>query len=85
MLRKKALTSYYALRDGETPFRTKAIVAAALVDLLSPVDVIPEMMLPGLGFTDDATAVTAALLLLSRSIRPEHRDRAAAKLSARRA
>jgi uncharacterized membrane protein YkvA (DUF1232 family) len=47
-------------RDGRVPGWVKVIPLAGLVYLLSPIDLIPDLMLPGLGQLDDM-----AILLLA--------------------
>jgi uncharacterized membrane protein YkvA (DUF1232 family) len=42
-------------------------------------DVIPDFI-AGLGFTDDASVLTAALAAVARHLRPEHKEKARAIL-----
>ncbi len=74
------LTAYYAAVDSATPFRVRAGLLAALAYFVVPVDMIPDLI-AGLGYTDDAAVLMAALRTLGNHIRPEHRERAAATLS----
>jgi uncharacterized membrane protein YkvA (DUF1232 family) len=48
-------------RDGRVPGWVKLIPFAGLVYLLSPIDLIPDMMLPGLGQLDDLAIVLLAV------------------------
>ncbi len=41
------------LRDPRVPVWPKALLALVLVYLLSPVDLIPDFAVPGLGYVDD--------------------------------
>jgi len=55
---------YDAMVDPRTPFEVKAIAIAALVYFISPNDVIPDFI-PGVGFSDDAAALAAAVASIS--------------------
>ena len=49
------------LHDGRVPGWVKLIPAAGLIYLLSPIDFIPDLMLPGLGEVDDVLVLLLAL------------------------
>lgn len=51
---------YKAMTDPRTPFEVKAIAIASLTYFISPIDLIPDFI-PGVGFTDDAAALAAAV------------------------
>jgi uncharacterized membrane protein YkvA (DUF1232 family) len=72
-------TAYYCVADPTTPPRVRAILLAALAYFVVPIDAIPDFV-AGIGFTDDATVLAGAIALVSRYIRPEHRERARAAL-----
>lgn len=55
---------YDAMVDPRTPIEAKLIAIAALIYLISPVDIIPDII-PGIGFVDDAAAITAAVASIS--------------------
>lgn len=55
---------YNAMTDPRTPFEVKTMAIAALVYLISPIDVIPDLI-PGIGFADDAAAIAAAVASIS--------------------
>ena len=67
-----AITAYYCTLDRQTPVRVRAALLAALAYFVLPTDVIPDF-LPGLGYTDDAAVLAAALQLVASHILPEHR------------
>ncbi len=69
------LAAYYAAVDPATPGRVRAILLAALAYFVIPTDVIPDLVV-GLGFTDDAAVLAAALRTLAGHIHPPHRERA---------
>ncbi|MCZ6773355.1 MAG: DUF1232 domain-containing protein, partial [Proteobacteria bacterium] len=47
----------------------------ALAYFIMPADVIPDFI-AGLGYTDDAAVLIAALKAIRDHLRPEHRDKA---------
>jgi uncharacterized membrane protein YkvA (DUF1232 family) len=49
------------LKDSRVPIWPKAIFALALIYLLSPVDLIPDFAVPGLGYVDDLLLLFLAL------------------------
>ena len=75
-----AVAAYMAAIDPATPARVKGILFAALAYFVLPADLIPDFLL-GLGFTDDATVLLAAIQVLSPHITDAHRARAEAFLS----
>ena len=69
------LAAYYCTRDPETPLKVRAILLAALAYFVVPIDMIPDF-LAGLGFTDDATVLMAAIGMISAHLKPEHKAQA---------
>ncbi len=69
------LAAYFAAVDPATPGRVRAILLGALAYFVIPTDMIPDVIV-GLGFTDDAAVLGAALRTLAGHIRPSHRERA---------
>jgi uncharacterized membrane protein YkvA (DUF1232 family) len=72
-----AAALWFCARDSQTPTRTKALLMAALAYFVIPTDMLPDWF-AGLGFTDDAAVIAAALGLAGRAIRPAHREAAKA-------
>jgi uncharacterized membrane protein YkvA (DUF1232 family) len=70
-----AVAAYYCAVDRATPLSAKAILMGALAYFVMPADVIPDFI-AGLGYTDDAAVLIAALKAISNHLRPEHRDKA---------
>ena len=70
-----AVAGYYCAVDRATPLSAKAILMGALAYFVMPADVIPDFI-AGLGYTDDAAVLIAALKAISDHLRPEHRDMA---------
>lgn len=79
----EVVAAYYAAFDSKTPFRTKAMLMAALAYFIMPIDVIPDFLL-GLGFTDDMTVLLTAFGLIRSHITDTHRERAQATVDALR-
>ena len=74
-----AVALWFCARDPATPFGTKAMLFAALAYFVLPTDFLPDW-LPGLGFTDDAAVIAAAIGLAGRAIQESHRASARAVL-----
>ena len=74
-----AVAAYYCVLDDETPVHVRGILIGALAYFVIPGDLIPDM-LPGLGFTDDAAVLWAALSTVKPHIKPRHRAAAARAL-----
>jgi len=75
-----ALAAYYCATDGKTPMYVKAVLMAALAYFIVPTDVIPDFIV-GLGYTDDAAVLAAAIGAVRSAMRPEHFDAARAFLT----
>ena len=78
MVVEKLLILFFVLKDADTPLRAKMIVASALGYFILPLDLVPDWLL-GVGFSDDAAAVAAAIAAVSAHIKPSHKERAKAK------
>jgi len=74
-LADQVVAAYYAAFDPATPFRTKAMLLAALAYFVMPFDVIPDFIL-GFGFTDDMTVLLTAFGLIRTHVTDDHRERA---------
>lgn len=71
----QVVAAYYAAFDPATPFRTKAMLLAALAYFIMPFDVVPDFVL-GLGFTDDMTVLLTAFGLIRSHVTDDHLERA---------
>lgn len=78
-----AAAAWFAVADPATPARVRFILGAALANLILPLDAVPDLV-PGLGFTDDAAVLAAAILSVRESILPAHRIAAHRALAALR-
>jgi uncharacterized membrane protein YkvA (DUF1232 family) len=72
---EQAVAAFYCATDGRTPVRVKAVLFAALAYFVLPADMIPDFAL-GLGFTDDATVLLAAMSALAPYVTEAHFERA---------
>ena len=77
---EKALILYYSLQDPDVPAWAKSIVAGALGYFIFPLDAIPDVFMPPLGYTDDVAVMTAALAAIAAHVTPGTKQRATAKL-----
>ena len=76
----QALLLFYVAQSPNCPTKIKAGIIGALGYLISPLDLIPDM-LPGIGFADDAIAIATAVALAQIYINDEIRAQAKAKLA----
>ena len=72
---EKALVLYVILTDRFTPAWVRALVVAALVYLINPLDLVPDAI-PGIGLADDLAVLALTLERLSRFATPRVRMRA---------
>lgn len=75
----KALQLYYVAQSPNCPMKVKAGIYGALGYLISPFDFIPDFM-PAVGYTDDAAAIGAALLLAQMYITDDVKMKAESKI-----
>jgi uncharacterized membrane protein YkvA (DUF1232 family) len=69
------LAAYYAVLDRRTPTIVRATLLGALAYFVMPVDAVPDL-LAGLGFTDDAAVLLAAMRVVAGAVNDEHREAA---------
>ena len=74
-------TLYYMLQDDKVPLQHKTYIVGALGYFILPIDLIPDGILPVIGFTDDIAVMTLVLKLVKDSITPEIKARANARVS----
>lgn len=70
-----AVAGYFCATDRRTPGFVKAVLFGALAYFVMPADLIPDFI-AGLGFTDDATVLMAAITAIRGHLTSEHRGRA---------
>jgi uncharacterized membrane protein YkvA (DUF1232 family) len=73
------LAGYYCAVDQATPTRVRAVLLGAVAYFVLPTDAIPDLF-AGIGFTDDAAVLAAALTAVGRHLQPRHREQARASL-----
>lgn len=71
--------AYFCAVDPATPLRVKGTLFAALAYFVTPIDAIPDFV-AGLGFTDDAAVLAAAIALVAKHLKPSHYAKARAAL-----
>ena len=86
---RQARLAWRLLRDNRVPGWVKVIPAIGLFYLLSPIDLIPDWVLPGLGQMDDIALILLALKMFVDLSPPgivgEHVDNLSGAGKARRA
>ena len=75
-----AVAAYYCAMDQKTPLYVRAVLMGALAYFIVPSDVIPDFI-AGLGFTDDAAVMAAAIAAVRSALTPAHFDKARAFLA----
>lgn len=75
----KALQLFYVAQSPDCPMKVKAGIYGALGYFISPLDLIPDAV-PGVGFSDDASAIGLALLLAQMYITEEVKEKARSKI-----
>ncbi|MDH3663426.1 MAG: YkvA family protein [Alphaproteobacteria bacterium] len=73
------VAAYYCAIDPETPGYVRAVLLGAIAYFVLPIDMVPDI-LAGLGFTDDASVLAAAVAAVGRHLQPQHRARAKSAL-----
>lgn len=68
---RHAVAMWHAWKDDETPLWAKALIVGALVYFVTPFDLISDVFV-GIGYTDDAAIIMAAVKALSDHIKPAH-------------
>ena len=74
------LLLYQLLITNLVPFADKAIIVAALGYFITPLDVIPDIII-GTGFIDDASVLLIALRYVFKNITPEVKQLAKEQLA----
>lgn len=74
------VAAYYCAADPQTPGYVRAVLLGAIAYFVLPIDMIPDI-LAGLGFTDDASVLAAAVAAVGRHLEPRHRELARKRLA----
>ena len=69
------IAAYYCAMDSQTPTKVRVVLLGALAYFIMPLDIIPDFIL-GVGYTDDAAILAAAISTVAAHITPKHRDAA---------
>ncbi len=73
------VAAYVCAMDRQTPTYVRAVLLGAVAYFVLPADAVPDF-LAGLGFTDDASVIAAAVAAVGRHLTPTHRAMARARL-----
>jgi uncharacterized membrane protein YkvA (DUF1232 family) len=71
----EVVAAYYCAFDPATPRHVRAVLLGALAYFVLPFDAIPDFV-AGIGFTDDAAVLLAAIGMVRAHITPVHREAA---------
>ncbi len=74
------VAAYHCAMDRDTPGYVRVVLFGALAYFVLPTDMVPDM-LAGLGFTDDASVIAAAIAAVGRHLEPKHREQARQSLN----
>lgn len=72
---ENALTLYYAAQEPTTPHWAKLVIYSSLAYFILPTDAVPDFI-PMMGYGDDLSALTSALVTVAMAITPEVKDKA---------
>ncbi|MEI6712669.1 MAG: YkvA family protein [Verrucomicrobiota bacterium] len=75
---EQALILANTLKDPDTPVWARGTILSALAYFLSPLDLIPDFI-PVAGYSDDLTAIAAAIAAVAVHIKEAHRIAARTK------
>ena len=70
-----ALSAWYCAFDQQTPSSVRYTLVGALAYFVLPADAVPDI-LPLIGFADDASLLSAALLAVGSNVTATHREAA---------
>ncbi len=70
---KDIVALFYYMRDPQVSWHRKAIVVAALIYFISPIDAIPDIA-PLVGYLDDLGVITALLKFLGSELIPYYQS-----------
>lgn len=73
------VAAYLCAMDRTTPTYVRAVLLGAVAYFVLPADMIPDLLV-GLGYTDDASVVAAAMAAVGGHLRPAHREEAHRRL-----
>lgn len=69
---EQALAAWYCAFDRETPSSVRYTLIGALAYFVLPIDIVPDI-LPLIGFADDASILSAAVVAVGTNINETHR------------
>lgn len=75
------LLLFYAFKKKDTPGWAKKVITGALGYFLIPFDIIPDPLIPIIGFTDDIIVLSVAMMVVTSYIDTNVVEQARAKLT----
>jgi len=75
------LLLFYAFKRKDTPGWAKKVITGALGYFLIPFDIIPDPLIPIIGFTDDIIVLSVAMMVVTAYIDTDVVERARTKLT----
>jgi uncharacterized membrane protein YkvA (DUF1232 family) len=69
---EQALAAWYCAFDRQTPSSVRYTLIGALAYFVLPIDIVPDL-LPLIGFADDASVLSAAVVAVGTNITEAHR------------
>lgn len=67
-LKSNILLLYFAFKDPRVPRRAKSLTLLLAAYILSPIDIIPDFVFPGIGYIDDIVLIPFAAELIQKMI-----------------
>lgn len=74
------VAAYCCAMDPAVPWRVRGTLIGALAYFVTPLDMVPDLLL-GIGYTDDAAVLMAAITMVAAHITDAHRQRASELLA----
>lgn len=70
-LESEIILLYFAVKDPRVPRQAKLLTLLLAAYIISPIDILPDFVLPGLGYIDDIVLIPFAAGLIQKMI-PEN-------------
>ncbi len=67
-LKSEIILLYFAVKDPRVPRQAKLLTLLLVAYIISSIDIIPEFVLPGLGYIDDIVLIPFAAGLIQKMI-----------------
>lgn len=67
-LKSDIILLYFAVKDPRVPRQAKLLTLLLAAYIISPIDIIPDFVFPGLGYIDDIVLIPFAAQLIKKMI-----------------